>query len=187
MDVWTYRSSISRWNPNVPTMKYNILARCPDDLTAGWAQRVVNNHCLGTTVSRTNIISVDTGTTTRICLAIEHNGPETLPRRWFVKLPSLAWRARLITALPRLLHTEVRFYKEAARNVPVAIPDFLAAQSAPGKGAILVLRDVTGSDSSLKASEAHPQASARLLQITLHLRLIRLFASSNHKVLLQAR
>lgn len=124
-------------------MKYNILVRRPDDLTAGWAQRVVNNHCPGATVSSLNIISVDTGTTTRIRLAIEHDGPATLPRRWFVKLPSLAWRARLITALPRLLHTKIRFYNEAARNVPVAIPDFLAAQSKPGKGATLVLRDVT--------------------------------------------
>jgi hypothetical protein len=124
-------------------MKYNILVRRPDDLTAGWAQQVVNNHCPGAAVSRLNIISVDIGTTTRIRLAIEHNGPATLPRRWFVKLPSLAWRARLITALPRLLHTEIRFYNEAARNVPLAIPDFLAAQSKPGKGATLVLRDVT--------------------------------------------
>lgn len=124
-------------------MKFNILARRPDDLTIGWAQRVVNNHYSGATVSSLHIISVDTGTTTRIRLAVEHDGPATLARQWFVKLPSLAWRARLITALPRLLHTEIRFYNEVARAVPVAIPGFLAAQSEPGKGATLVLMDVT--------------------------------------------
>lgn len=124
-------------------MRYDILVRRPDDLTPDWAQQIVNKHSPGATVSGLNIISVDTGTTTRIRLAIEHDGPATLARRWFVKLPSLAWRAKLITALPRLLHTEIRFYNEAARYVPVAIPDFLAAQSEPGKGATLVLRDVT--------------------------------------------
>ena len=76
---------------------------------------------------------------------VEHNGPPDLPRRWFVKLPSLAWRARLITALPGLLHNEVRFYKEAAQAVPTCVPDFLAGESEPGRGAMLVLRDVTES------------------------------------------
>lgn len=51
----------------------------------------------------------------------------------------------MITALPRLLHTEVRFYNEAAKAIPIAIPDLLAAQSMPGKGSTLVLRDVTES------------------------------------------
>jgi hypothetical protein len=124
-----------------------ILAHRPGDLTAGWAQRVVNNLYSGVIVLRTNIASVNIGTTTRIRLAIEHDGPEDLPRQWFVKLPSLAWRARLITALPRLLHTEVRFYKEAAQAIPVAVPQCLAAQSIRGRGAILVLKDITESGS----------------------------------------
>ena len=123
----------------------NILAHRPSDLTIRWAQRVVNNHYSGVIVSNLHIVSVDIGTTTRIRLAIEHDGPGKLPRQWFVKLPSLSWRARLITALPRLLHTEVRFYNEAAQAVPVAVPRFLAAQSQPGKGATLVLKDITES------------------------------------------
>jgi Ser/Thr protein kinase RdoA (MazF antagonist) len=41
-----------------------------------------------------------------------------------------------------LLHTEVRFYNEAAQRVPIAMPGVLAAQSVPGRGAILVLSDV---------------------------------------------
>ncbi len=124
-------------------MKHDILAHQPRDLTIDWAQRVVSNHYSGVIVSDIHIVSVDIGTTTRIRLAIEHNGPQNLPRRWFVKLPSLIWRARMITALPRLLHTEIRFYNEVAQAVPVAVPRFLAAQSKPGKGATLVLRDIT--------------------------------------------
>lgn len=126
-------------------MKPSILARRPEDLSGRWVQRVIDRRHPGVRVTRSNIVSVDVGTTTRIRLAVEHDGPDTLPRRWFVKLPSLAWRARFITALPRLLHTEIRFYTEAAPAVPILIPEILAAQSRPGQGAILVLQDVAES------------------------------------------
>ena len=124
-------------------MKQNILAHSPSDLTVAWAQRIVDNHSTDTIVSKVDIVSVDIGTTTRIRVIVEHNGPETLPRRWFVKLPSLAWRARWITALPRLLHTEVRFYNEITEPIPISRPSILAAQSKFGWGSTLVLTDVT--------------------------------------------
>ncbi|WP_174624716.1 phosphotransferase family protein [Candidatus Methylobacter favarea] len=124
-------------------MKENILVRRPGDLTVSWAQKIVNIHSNAIKVSRIDIVSIDIGTTTRIRLNIEHNGPETLPRRWFVKLPSRAWRARVITSLSRLLHIEVRFYKEIAPSVPVTRPVILAAQSKFGRGTTLVLMDVT--------------------------------------------
>ena len=144
-------------------MKQNILAHRPSDLNVAWAQRVVNNRYSGVIVSDVNIISVDIGTTTRIRLKIQHDGPTTLPRKWFVKLPSLAWRARLITALPGLLHTEVRFYNEAAQAVPITIPDFLAAESKPGNGATLVLSDVTESG----ATAGNPGDALTAAQATL--------------------
>lgn len=121
----------------------NILVRQPGDLTIDWAQRVVNKHYPHIVVSNLDIVSVDIGTTTRIRVKVEHNDPTILPGQWFVKLPSMAWQARLITALPRLLHTEVRFYNEVARSVSVTVPNFLAAQSKLGRGATLVLTDVT--------------------------------------------
>ena len=121
----------------------NILARYPDDLTIDWAQRVVNKHYSHIIVSNVDIVSVDIGTTTRIRIKVEHNEPAILPGQWFVKLPSMAWQAKLITALPRLLHTEVRFYNEVARSVSVTVPHFLAAQSQLGRGATLVLTDLT--------------------------------------------
>ena len=120
-----------------------LLVRRPSDLTVAWAQRIVAQHAADTTVSEVTVLSVDIGTTTRVRVAVEHNGPETLPRRWFVKLPSRSWRAWCITALPRLLQTEVRFYQEVTQAVPVLQPTVLAAQSQCGRGTTLVLADVT--------------------------------------------
>jgi hypothetical protein len=77
-------------------------------------------------------------------LAVDHNVPN-LPKRWFVKLPSLSLRAKAITALPRLLPTEVRFYNEIAPIVPVIKPSVLSAHSQFGKGSTLVLTDVSES------------------------------------------
>lgn len=127
----------------IKAAQHNILVRRPDQLTPAWAQRVVARHSPHTVVAGVNILSTDIGTTTRVRLAVDHDGPDALPRRWFVKLPSLNWRARLITALPRLLHTEVRFYQEIASTVPLARPSMLAAQSKAGCGSTLVCSDVT--------------------------------------------
>jgi len=120
--------------------------RHPGDLTVSWAQHIVNQHDANTVVANVDIVAVDIGTTTRVCVAVEHNGPDRLPNRWFVKLPSLSWRAWMITALPRLLPTEVRFYNELAEAVPVSKPVCLAAQSRFGRGSTLVLADIAEFD-----------------------------------------
>ncbi|MCK5830938.1 MAG: phosphotransferase [Methylococcales bacterium] len=124
-------------------MSLSILARHPRDLTVAWAQRVVDQKKLGITVSSINVHSVDVGTTTRIRVTVEHNGLYVIPRHWFVKIPSLSWRSWLITALPRLLFTEVSFYKDMSHVVSVNKPTVLAAQSKFGRGVTLVLADVT--------------------------------------------
>ncbi len=121
-----------------PTM----LAHHPSDLTVAWAQQIVDKHASDTVVKNIEVVAVDIGTTTRVSLVVDHNSPNILPTRWFVKLPSLKWRARIITALPRLLHTEVRFYNEVAQSVPLELPACLAAQSRPFMGSTLVLADV---------------------------------------------
>ncbi len=138
----------------------NILVHHPKDLTIDWAQRVVNKHCPDIVVASVDIVSVDIGTTTRIRVKVEHNEPKKFPGQWFIKLPSLAWRTRLITALPRLLHTEVRFYNEVAQSVSVTVPNFLAAQSQLGGGATLVLTDVT----ELGATAGSPGNTLTFLQ-----------------------
>lgn len=122
--------------------KTDILAHHPRHLTTVWAQRIINQHSANIRAKSVKILGIDVGTTTRVRIAVDHNGTEVLARHWFVKLPSLAWRARLITALPRLLHTEVRFYNEIAGYVPLNLPCCLAAKSQLGRGSTLVLADV---------------------------------------------
>jgi len=146
----------------------SILVRQPSDLTIDWAQRVVNKHFSHIVVSNVDIVSVDIGTTTRIRVNVEHNEPTILSGQWFVKLPSMAWQAKLITALPRLLHTEVRFYNEVARSVSVTVPNFLAAQSRLGRGATLVLTDMTELGTILGSPEdalTFPQAALVVEQL----------------------
>jgi hypothetical protein len=121
-----------------------VLARHPDDVTVAWAQRIVSHHQPGATVSQAQVLSVDVGTTTRVRIAVEHDAPG-FPHRWFAKLPSLSWKARWITMLPRLLQAEARFYREVARVVPVLHPSVLAGQVRLGWGSTLVLEDVTES------------------------------------------
>ncbi|MGR8950852.1 MAG: phosphotransferase [Gammaproteobacteria bacterium] len=121
----------------------NILVNRLEDFTVPWAQHIVKRYAQDARVSKLDIVSVDIGTTTRVRLAVEHDGPAALARRWFVKMPSLALRAKLITALPRLLHTETRFYLDVAEAVPFDKPTLLAAQRRLGKGATLVFSDLT--------------------------------------------
>lgn len=123
-------------------LKQNILVRRPHDISVSWAQHIVNHHSAGAKVSQVKIHSIDVGTTTRIRVMVEHNAPRILPRRWFVKMPSMAFKPRILTALPRFLHKEVNFYREVSRSVPVKLPPILAAQSQFGRGSTLVLADV---------------------------------------------
>lgn len=111
-------------------------------LTRDWAQSVLQLHDTNATVQSVAVLNLHIGTTTRIRLAVEHDSP-AIARHWFVKLPSRDWKARMITALPRLLQTEVRFYQHLAAQVPMHIPTCLAARSRWGRGAILVLADLT--------------------------------------------
>lgn len=120
-----------------------VLVTRPDGLDAAWAARVLAAHAPAARVSAVERAEVDVGTTTRVLLRVDHDGPADLPRRWFIKLPSASWKAKAITALPRLPQTEVRFYREVAPRVPVAVPRVLAAASRLGRGFILVLGDVT--------------------------------------------
>lgn len=123
-------------------MPKNIVVSQPGELTVTWAQRIAEQHEANVVVTRVEMLSVDVGTTTRVRLAVQYGSFSALPTRWFVKLPSLAWRARLITALPQLLTTEIRFYQELAISVPIALPHCLAAQSRWDGRSVLVLTDV---------------------------------------------
>ncbi len=127
-----------------------FLARHPGELTVAWAQRIVTQCRPGARVAASEVLSVDVGTTTRVRMAVDHDAPD-LPRRWFAKLPSLSWRARWITTLPRLLQAEARFYREIAEGVPVLHPSVVAGQARLGWGSTLVLEDVTESGATAGA------------------------------------
>ncbi|MEZ6187334.1 MAG: phosphotransferase [Planctomycetota bacterium] len=138
------------------------LARDPAGLDRDWAQGVVAHHAPGARVRAVLPRAIDVGTTTRVALEVDHDAPD-LPRRWFVKLPSRAWRARAITALPQLPQTEVRFYAEVAPRLPIPRPRCLAAIRRPGRGFTLVLEDVVARGArvgtptlALSAEEAGP-------------------------------
>jgi aminoglycoside/choline kinase family phosphotransferase len=122
----------------------SVLVRRPRDLDEGWARRVLADAAPGVVVRGVETRSVDVGTTTRVRLRVDHDGPQSLPRTWFVKLPSRSWKAWAVTALPRLPQTEVRFYNDVAQLLPrVTTPRVLAADSQIGRGFLLVLEDVT--------------------------------------------
>jgi hypothetical protein len=125
--------------------KHPIVVAHPKDLTVAWAQQVINKHSDDAEVKKVDIVSVEHGTTTRIRLKVNHNETEHISQRWFVKIPSLAWRTKVITALPRLLNTEIRFYEEIAKSIPINKPVFLAGGSQFGRGSTLVLADITES------------------------------------------
>ncbi|MFZ2726762.1 MAG: aminoglycoside phosphotransferase family protein [Methylococcaceae bacterium] len=120
----------------------SIIVQHPRQLTVAWAQQILNQHQANIQVASVSINSVDVGTTTRVRLKVQHNAAQ-LPQHWFVKLPSLAWRARVITALPHLLPNEIRFYQELAKLTPVQLPRCLAAHKQQGRGSTLVLADIT--------------------------------------------
>ncbi len=120
-----------------------LIIKHPRQLTEDWAQHLINQQAKKARVKKLKLLSVDIGTTTRIRLHVEHDGPSTLPKRWFIKIPSLSWRAKAITSLPRLLHTEIRFYNELATESPVNRPVALFSHSHFGRGSTLVLNDIS--------------------------------------------
>lgn len=107
----------------------DLIIRHPRELTAEWAQKILSQQIADIQVANVTIQNIDIGTTTRIHALVEHNGPVQIPRRWFIKLPSLNWRARLITLLPGLLSTEVHFYQHIAHHVPLVTAQALGAAS----------------------------------------------------------
>lgn len=126
----------------MPSDNDTILVNHHRHLTKEWAQAVLRRHDATATVRTVEVRAVHIGTTTRVRLDVDHDSSQ-VARRWFVKLPSRNWRARLITALPRLLQTEVRFYRYLADQVPLHLPTSLAACSRWGRGTMLVLADIT--------------------------------------------
>ncbi len=148
-------------------MQASLLVHNPAQLTSNWAQRVIDTCHPGVIVNATRVLSVTTGTTTRIKMTVAHDGPGHLPRHWFVKLPSHHLRARLITALPRLLQSEVRFYNEIAPDLPIPHPTLMATEHRPWHGAIVILEDVLadGARTTHTGDHLNPDQAQHMIQI----------------------
>ena len=131
----------------VSSLTSRFILNSPQQLTLNWAQSLINFHhnpqLKPPQVHGVEIVSLDVGTTTRIRLKLEHDAEGILPKRWFIKLPSLSLRAKAITTLPRLLPTEIRFYNELADLIPLTIPKTIAGLSRFGRGSTLVMSDVS--------------------------------------------
>ena len=106
-----------------------IVVHKPSELSVPWAQHIVNRFAKNASVSNVNVHSVDVGTSTRLRVEVEHDAQDIVPKRWFIKTPSLAFKSRLITAMPRFLHKEVSFYRSFSGSVPLKLPRILAAES----------------------------------------------------------
>jgi len=126
-----------------------IIVSRVDQLTVQWAQAVMDQHAFGARVQSVALLSSEVGTTTRVQLKVEHDGDHSLARHWFVKLPSQSRSVRWITALPRLLQTEIRYYQELQALVPVAQPAMVMGKHTVGWASTLVL-------SHLKEQNARP-------------------------------
>lgn len=122
-----------------------VVLRQPQQISVPWAQGIVSRHHRQAKVFAVKLHDIDVGTSTRLRIEVDHDAGDSLPRRWFVKTPSLAIKSRMITALPRFLHKEVSFYRHLSAQLPLRLPSVLAAESAFGRGSTLVLSDLTES------------------------------------------
>lgn len=136
----------------------DILARRPEQLTRAWAQGVLDRAAPGTRVADVEVRSIDVGTATRVRLTVDHDGDASVPRRWFVKLPSSTWRARVLVGLVRLPQQEVRFYQRLAPALSPSCPQALVAAARPTRGFTVVLPDLA--ESGATTSNAADQLTA---------------------------
>jgi hypothetical protein len=113
----------------------------PSQLNRAWAERIIHRHIPEGQIKQVKPAQIITGTTTRIRVQVDHSHPEQFPKLWFIKIPSLNWKARVITALPQLLTTEIRFYQQFHGQLPVLTPNPLASVTRLS-GSTLVLNDV---------------------------------------------
>lgn len=117
----------------------------PEGLTVDWAQAVVTEFAgAHTTATVENVVfqSLDVGTTSRVRLEVEYAGTlESLPTRWFVKLPSAHFRARLIAQTAGLIRNEARYYASVASQVSIEQPVVLATALRWSSG-VVVMEDL---------------------------------------------
>ncbi|TFH24756.1 MAG: hypothetical protein E4H03_02765 [Myxococcales bacterium] len=109
--------------------------------------RAMSRTCPGARVARIRVLDEHSGTTDRARLALEYEttgDAEEPPVSVFVKTAPASLAGRLFVNVMDLAATEVRFYREIAATVPIAIPRAWYAERHSASGAfLLVLEDLT--------------------------------------------
>ena len=69
----------------ITKLQSRIIVQKPSELTTKWAQNILhsnpNSKIKNYKINTVEVISVDIGTTTRVRLAVDHDGPDALPKR----------------------------------------------------------------------------------------------------------
>jgi len=115
-------------------------------VTPGLLTSALQDRFPGVRVRRVHTLAADAGTTQRARLAVTYDDPgrgDTPPGSIFVKLAPAGLRKRLFVNLLRLGSTEVRFYRELARDLPVDVARVFHVMSGRAGRFALVLEDLT--------------------------------------------
>lgn len=111
------------------------IPRTMADLDVAWL-----SESLGGTVRSCERVAVTAGTTARARIRLDGDG---VPPSVFVKLAPTALATRAFVDVMGLGATEVRFYREIAPDLPVAVPRAYAACADPATGRfVLLLEDL---------------------------------------------
>ena len=143
----------------------SVLVRSAADCNVAWAQRIADRHVEGGRVHRVDTLAHHAGTTTHLRLQVHHDVGASLPSHWFVKTAPSHVLTRLLVCTVGLLENEARFYTRFAANVPVQVPECLAAAATRFSG-IVVLHDLSAS--GLRPGQANDVLSLEQVRGALH-------------------
>lgn len=96
----------------------------PDAISVDWL-----SHVLDATVTSVRVVDAHAGTTGRAVLELDHDRPEDLPARLFVKLPPTDPMQQEFVRSTGMGLREVRFYQDLSTEVPLRVPHCYHADS----------------------------------------------------------
>ncbi|MDP6978600.1 MAG: phosphotransferase [Myxococcota bacterium] len=117
-----------------------------EDIDPAWLGEALSSDFPGLEVTSCRLEGGHSGTTTRERIGFDVAGPSRpadLPEHLFIKITPVSLGTKVFAGLFGLGRSEVRFYDEIARDVPIAIPRHFCARSAAHGGRfILLLEDL---------------------------------------------
>lgn len=140
--------------------------RTVDDVTPGWLEGALRVADPTVRVHGVRPLDGHSGTTTRARLAVTYAQPCALPETFFLKITPRGVAQRIFGHAFGLGETEVRFYRELARALPVRAPRAYAARASRDAARfVLLLEDLSPPGArfveiggQVEAGEAHTVA-----------------------------